>query len=337
MTQLLPAPDLRGRALRDLRISVTDRCNFRCRYCMPRELFGADHAFLERSKLLSFSEIDEIVVAARDLGVRKLRFTGGEPLMRRGFTELVGMLSRFSDLDLAMTTNGVLLAKHARALRAAGLRRVTVSLDSLTDSTFRSMSDSKFSVEDVIAGIDAAEAAGLPVKVNMVVKRGVNDGDVVAMATRFRGTGHVVRFIEYMDVGSTNGWDLTEVVTANEITEAIGSVYPIAPLAPEYPGEVASRYRYLDGAGEIGIIPSVSAPFCGTCTRARLSAEGVLYTCLFASAGLDLRSIVRGTRSDDDLRGAIGGRWATRDDRYSEERGKQALTRPKIEMSYIGG
>lgn len=333
-----PAVDERGRTLRDLRISITDRCNFRCRYCMPREQFGADHAFLARSALLDFDEIVHIATAAVTLGVRKVRLTGGEPLMRPGVVDLVSKLAAIPGLDLAMTTNGVLLPRFAHALAAAGLRRVTVSLDSTDDVTFGRMSDTRHTVDDVLEGIGAAQSAGLgPVKINTVIKRGVNDADIPHLAARFKGSGHIVRFIEYMDVGTTNGWNRTEVMPAQEIFNSIDRMAPLDPVPPSYSGEVASRYRYRDGTGEVGIISSVSDPFCGSCTRARLSAEGTLYTCLFASSGLDLRSILRGPRTTGDLVDAIDNTWSGRVDRYSELRGQHENTDPKIEMSYIGG
>ena len=338
--------DRRGRELRDLRISVTDRCNFRCTYCMPRERFGPDHAFLPRQDLLDRDEIARVAALFVGLGVRKIRLTGGEPLLRRDIVELVSRLAELGGhrVDLALTTNGVLLPRLAPALAAAGLRRVTVSLDSLDDRVFRAMSDSRHGVADVLAGIDAAAAAGLgPVKVNTVVQRGVNDGaglrGVLDLAEHFRGTGHTVRFIEYMDVGSTNGWTPPQVVPATEILTALDARFGVEPVDHAPVGEVADRYRYHDGAGEIGFIRSVTAPFCGTCTRARLSADGRLYTCLFGSTGTDLRAALRTGASDADLVELVSGRWAGRDDRYSELRGTGPASGagPRIEMSYIGG
>ena len=312
--------DTLGRPLRDLRISVTDRCNFRCVYCMPREVFGRDYRFLPRRELLTFEEIERVARVFVDLGVRKLRLTGGEPLLRRDVERLVERLAGLGDLDVTLTTNAALLAPKADALADAGLSRITVSLDSLDDDVFRAMNDVDFSVSRVLEGIDAASSAGLAVKVNVVVKRGLNDGSVVDIARRFRGTGHVVRFIEYMDVGATNGWRLDDVVPAAEIVAGIGAEFPLEPIEPGYRGEVARRYRYVDGGGEIGVIASVTQPFCGDCTRARLSADGKLYTCLFAVRGHDLRAIVRSGASDVELDEAIRSVWARRADRYSEIR-----------------
>jgi cyclic pyranopterin phosphate synthase len=290
--------DTLGRPIRDLRISVTDRCNFRCVYCMPKEVFGREYRFLERRELLTFEEIDRLARAFVRQGVEKIRITGGEPLVRRDLERLVGMLSAIGGLDLTLTTNGSLLAHKATALHAAGLGRVTVSLDSLDDEIFRAMNDVDFPVARVLEGIDAAAAAALtPVKVNMVVKRGVNDRSVLAMARRFHGTGHILRFIEYMDVGHTNGWRMDDVVPAAEILETINAELPLEPVDPNYPGEVARRWCYRDGGGEIGVIASVTQPFCGGCTRARLSAEGRLFTCLFAVRGHDLRAVPRTTSS----------------------------------------
>jgi GTP 3',8-cyclase len=328
--------DRLGRPLRDLRISVTDRCNFRCVYCMPKDVFGRDYAFLPRSELLDYEEITRLASAFVAKGVRKLRITGGEPLVRRNVDRLIAMLAPLG-ADLTLTTNGALLRRLARPLADAGLSRITVSLDSLDDATFRAMNDVDFPVEQVLDGIDAAAAAGLPVKVNVVVKRGVNDDGVVAMARHFRGTAHVVRFIEFMDVGHTNGWRLDDVVPATEIVAAIGAEFPVEPVEPAYRGEVARRWRYVDGAGEIGVIASVTQPFCGDCTRARLSADGRLYTCLFAVRGHDLRSLVRSGTSDDELVAAIEAIWSRRTDRYSELRTAETAALPKVEMSYIGG
>jgi len=329
--------DTLDRPLRDLRISVTDRCNFRCVYCMPKEVFGHDYRFLPRRELLTFEEIERAARVFVDLGVQKLRLTGGEPLLRRDLEELVGRLAALGDLDLTLTTNAALLAQKALALADAGLTRVTVSLDSLDDEVFRVMNDVDFPVARVLAGIDAAAEAGLPVKVNVVVKRGLNDGSVVDIARRFRGTGHAVRFIEYMDVGASNGWRLDDVVPAAEIVAAIGSEFPLEPVEAAYRGEVAQRYRYRDGAGEIGVIASVTQPFCGDCTRARLSADGKLYTCLFAIRGHDLRAILRSGASDGELDAAIRAVWERRTDRYSELRTEETSSLRKVEMSYIGG
>jgi len=326
--------------MRDLRISVTDRCNFRCTYCMPREVFGHDFQFLRREQLLTFEEIVRLSRLAVGLGVEKIRITGGEPLLRRGVEDLVAMLAelRADGLsDLTLTTNGSLLRAKAPALRAAGLDRVTVSLDSLDDVVFQAMNDVRFPVAKVLDGIDAAAEAGFPVKVNMVVKRGANEHSILPMAERFRNTGHVLRFIEFMDVGTTNGWRLDDVVPAEEIISTIAAAWPLEPVAPNYPGEVASRRRYLDGAGEIGVIASVTRPFCGGCTRARLSAEGSLYTCLFAEHGTDLREPLRSGATDADLERLLGGLWRRRDDRYSEIRSAATTSRPKVEMSHIGG
>jgi cyclic pyranopterin phosphate synthase len=330
--------DRQGRRLRDLRISVTDRCNFRCRYCMPKEVFGPDFAYLPRSGILSFEEIARVARAAHRLGVRKFRLTGGEPLLRRELTTLVAMLAELPDAEVALTTNGALLAGRAAELAAAGLARVTVSLDSLDDAVFAAMNDVDFPVARVLEGIDAAAAAGLaPVKINVVVHRRVNDHTVVDLARHFRGTGHVVRFIEFMDVGASNGWRLDDVVPGAEVVRRIGAELPLAPLPPNYPGEVATRFRYADGSGEIGIITSVTRPFCGGCSRARLAADGTLYTCLFAVAGTDLRGPLRAGAGEDDLVRLLGGVWARRDDRYSEIRSAATAGLPRVEMSYIGG
>jgi cyclic pyranopterin phosphate synthase len=329
--------DTLGRPVRDLRISVTDRCNFRCVYCMPKEVFGRDYQFLERRELLTFEEIERLARSFVRQGVEKIRLTGGEPLVRRDVERLVERLAAIGGLDLTLTTNGSLLPQKAQALADAGLQRVTVSLDSLDDTVFRSMNDADFPVSRVLEGIDAAAAAGLPVKVNMVVKRGVNENDVVAMARHFHHTGHILRFIEYMDVGHTNGWRMEEVVPAAEIVATIGAELPLEPVAPNYPGEVATRWRYKDGGGEIGVISSVTQPFCGGCTRARLSAEGRLFTCLFAVRGHDLRAVLRDGATDDELDRAVAAVWRARTDRYSEIRTAATADRPKVEMSYIGG
>jgi GTP 3',8-cyclase len=323
--------------MRDLRISVTDRCNFRCVYCMPKEVFGRDYAFLDRRELLTFEEIERLSRGFVAHGVEKIRITGGEPLVRRDVERLIEQLAAIDGLDLTLTTNGSLLPQKAQALRDAGLRRVTVSLDSLDDEVFSAMNDVDFPVERVLDGIDAAAAAGLPVKVNMVVKRGLNEDAILPMAREFRARGHILRFIEYMDVGHTNGWRMDDVVPAAEIVETIGAEFPLEPLDPNYPGEVARRWRYKDGAGEIGVIASVTQPFCGDCTRARLSAEGRLYTCLFAMRGHDLRALLRGGATDGELHEAIGRIWTNRADRYSELRSAQTAGLPKVEMSYIGG
>jgi cyclic pyranopterin phosphate synthase len=329
--------DTLQRPLRDLRISVTDRCNFRCVYCMPKEVFGRDYRFLPRRELLTFEEIGRVSRVFVGLGVNKLRITGGEPLLRRDLEVLIEQLATLGDLDLTLTTNGALLAQKAQSLADGGLSRVTVSLDSLDDEVFRAMNDVDFPVARVLAGIDAAAAAGLPVKVNVVVKRGLNEDSVLDIARRFRGTGHAVRFIEFMDVGATNGWRLDDVVPAAEIVRTIGAEFPLEPVEPAYRGEVAERYRYLDGAGEIGVIASVTQPFCGDCTRARISADGKLYTCLFSVRGHDLRAIVRSGATDDELEERIRGVWQRRTDRYSELRTGETSALHKVEMSYIGG
>jgi len=329
--------DTLGRPLRDLRISVTDRCNFRCVYCMPRDVFGRDYRFLPRRELLTFEEIERVAKIFVGLGVRKLRLTGGEPLLRRDLEDLVARLARLGALDLTLTTNASVLDEKAAALAAAGLTRVTVSLDSLDDDVFRAMNDVDFPVLRVLAGIDAAADAGLPVKINVVVKRNLNEGSIVEIARHFRGTGHTVRFIEYMDVGATNGWRLDDVVPAAEIVDAIAADFPLEPVEPAYRGEVARRYRYVDGAGEIGVIASVTQPFCGDCTRARLSADGKLHTCLFAVRGHDLRAILRSGDADDELDRAIRSVWERRTDRYSEIRTEETSRLRKVEMSYIGG
>ncbi|HVW29176.1 MAG TPA: GTP 3',8-cyclase MoaA [Polyangiaceae bacterium] len=331
----LPVLDRRERPLRELRVSVTDRCNLRCSYCMPREAFGSDHRFLPRAEILSFEEIYRTCRVLTGLGVRKVRITGGEPLLRAELPKLVRMLAALPDVDLALTTNGSLLERYAAPLRDAGLGRVTVSLDSLDPDVFRKMSDSDVSVAQVLRGVEAALRVGLrPVKINAVVRRGVNDGGVIALAKHFKGTGVVVRFIEYMDVGSTNRWQPADVVPAARIVERIAAELPLAPCSG--PSGVAERYRYADGSGEIGVIASVTAPFCGTCSRARLSADGRLFTCLFATAGVDLRPALRDAEGDAELADLVRRTWQTRTDRYSELRAS-APPRRRIEMSYIGG
>ena len=337
-----PLLDRLGRPLETLRVSVTDRCNFRCVYCMPKEVFGRDYAFLERRELLTLEELARVAGIFAGLGVRTLRITGGEPLVRRNVEHLVELLAAIETpagdkLELALTTNGSVLAQKAEALAAAGLSRVTVSLDSLDDGAFRAMNDVDFPVQRVLEGIDAAAAAGLPVKVNAVVKRGANDDDVLALAQHFRGSGHVLRFIEYMDVGSTNGWGLEDVVSAEEIVRRISERWPLEPAATERPDATARRWRYRDGAGEFGVIASVTQPFCGGCSRARLSAEGRLYTCLFAARGHDLRAPLRLGASDEELVEELRGIWTRRTDRYSELRTAETASSPRVEMSYIGG
>ena len=335
----LNVTDTLGRPLRSLRISVTDRCNFRCAYCMPKEVFGRDYRFLPRRLLLTFEEITRLATIFIAHGVEKIRITGGEPLLRRDVERLIEMIARLDGLgDLSLTTNGSLLARKAHALRNAGLQRVTVSLDSLDDAVFKGLNDVDFSVERVLEGIEAARAAGLfPIKINMVVKRGVNDDSVLPMARHFHGTGYVLRFIEYMDVGTTNGWRLDDVVPAAEIIERIEAELPLEPVDPSYRGEVARLYRYTDGGGELGVIASVTQPFCGDCTRARLSAEGRLYTCLFAGAGHDFRSPLRQGKSDEEISELLRNVWTARQDRYSEIRTSETVSWPKVQMFRIGG
>jgi len=330
--------DTRKRALRDLRISVTDRCNFRCTYCMPKEIYGRDFQFLEREQLLSFGEINRLVRIFRDHGIEKVRITGGEPLVRRKLERLIEMLAYQGDLDLTLTTNGSLLKLKALDLKNAGLRRVTVSLDALDNETFMAMNDVDFPVEKVLEGIDEAARVGLaPVKVNMVVKRGANDHSVIAMARHFKGSGHILRFIEFMDVGHTNGWQMKHVVPSSELVAMIDREFPIEPVDPNYVGEVAERWRYKDGTGEVGFISSVTQAFCKDCTRARLSAEGQLFTCLFATQGTDLRSLIRADAADEEISAAIAKVWRGRGDRYSEIRTEESAKLRKVEMSYIGG
>ena len=330
--------DTLRRPLRDLRVSVTDRCNFRCVYCMPKEIFGRDYEFLARSELLTFEEIERLTRVFVRHGVEKIRLTGGEPLLRRQLERLVELLARIDGLDLTLTTNGSLLPQKATALKEAGLTRVTVSLDSLDDEVFRAMNDIDFPVARVLEGIDAAAAAGFsPIKINMVVRRGLNEESVLPMTRYARESGHIIRFIEYMDVGHTNGWRLDDVVPAAEILARIDAELPLEPVPPNYAGEVANRYRYRDGDGEIGVIASVTRPFCGDCTRARLSADGNLYTCLFGVRGHDLRGLLRGGASDEELAAAVAAIWGVREDRYSELRSAETVGLPRVEMSYIGG
>jgi GTP 3',8-cyclase len=332
--------DTLGRPLRDLRISVTDRCNFRCVYCMPREVFGRDFVFAHRDQLLTFEEIARLARSFARLGVEKVRLTGGEPLLRRDIERLIEMLSHVDGLhDVTLTTNGSLLTgEKARALKNAGLNRISISLDSLDDLEFRQLNDVDVPVARVLEAIDSASAAGLsPVKIDVVVIRGRNDRSFVDIARHFRGSGMIVRFIEYMDVGNTNGWRMQDVISGAEIRERIAREWPLIPIDPNYFGEVAQRWSYADGAGEIGIITSVTQPFCGSCTRARLSAEGELYTCLFAGKGHDLRALVRGGASDDDITAAIASTWRRREDRYSEIRSEATVGLKKVEMSHIGG
>lgn len=332
--------DRRGRPLRDLRISVTDRCNFRCTYCMPKEVFNSEYVFLERSRLLTFEEIERLVRVFVDLGVVKLRLTGGEPLLRRHLENLIARLTRIAGIeDICLTTNGSLLTgKMAACLAEAGLHRITISLDGLDNAVFQGLSDVRHPVDEVLAAIDHASAAGLgPVKVNMVVKRGANEDQILPMAEYFRGTGHVLRVIEYMDVGNANDWGLEAVVPAEEVLRVINGQWPIEPVEPNYPGEVARRWRYRDGQGEIGMIASVTRPFCGGCHRARLSADGLLYTCLFASDGHDLKGLLRSGADDVALQRDLVRLWTDRGDRYSELRAEGRSEIKKVEMSYIGG
>jgi cyclic pyranopterin phosphate synthase len=330
--------DKLGRSLRDLRISVTDRCNFRCVYCMPKEVFGRDYAFLDHAELLTFEEIVRVVRMLRGFGLEKVRLTGGEPLLRKKIETLIEMLAAIPGLDITLTTNGALLEKKAQTLFDAGLKRVTVSLDSLDDHTFKSMNDADFPVAKVLDGIEAAAAAGLaPIKINMVVKRGLNDTSILPMARHFRDSGHILRFIEFMDVGHTNGWRMEHVVPSAEIVDRIKAEFPLVPVAANYPGEVADRWRYADGSGEIGVISSVTQAFCGNCTRLRLATDGKLYTCLFATRGSDLRAWLRGGKSDDEISHFLAGVWQSRTDRYSEIRSEQTAGLEKVEMSYIGG
>jgi cyclic pyranopterin phosphate synthase len=342
-TSMAPPLDRLGRPLHDLRISVTDRCNFRCTYCMPKEIYGRDFAFLPKEQILSLEEIHRAAGVFVSLGVEKLRITGGEPLVRRGLPDLIAMLAGLRtpdgrELDLTLTTNGAALRSLARPLADAGLRRVTVSLDSLDDAVFGAMNGIDFPVARVLDGIDAALEAGLsPVKINMVVRRGANEDSIVPMAAWARDTGVTLRFIEYMDVGHSNGWRLDEVVPAADLVERVTSSWPAVPVDPGYRGEVAERWRYADGRGEFGIISSVTRPFCRDCTRARLSADGQLYTCLFAVGGADVRAVLRDGSTDDELRTFLARVWAARDDRYSELRARSNPDLPKIEMFAMGG
>ncbi len=331
--------DRLGRPVRDLRLSVTDRCNFRCPYCMPRELFGADHAFSPRSEILTYEELGRVVGVFAGLGVTKIRLTGGEPLLRRDLETLVAIVAATPGIeDVALTTNASLLAGRAEALKAAGLHRVTVSLDSVDPEVFATMADSKVPLSDVLAGIAAAKAAGFdPVKLNTVVQRGVNEDGLLDLVEYARGGGHTLRFIEYMDVGTSNGWVRDEVVPADEILDLINAVHPLEAVPPSNPGEVAKRWRFADGAGEVGLIASVTQPFCTDCTRARITATGELFTCLFAAKGRDLREVLRTGGSDADLRAVIGGVWAAREDRYSELRTAAGPDIPRADMSYLGG
>lgn len=338
--------DTRGRPLRDLRISVTDRCNFRCTYCMPKEIFDKDYPYLSHNELLSFEEITRLTTIFASLGVEKIRLTGGEPLLRKNLEVLVEMLAKIrttadEPLDLTLTTNGSILRKKAAALKAAGLHRLTISLDGLNDEIFKKMNDVDFPVTDVLDGIAAAQEVGFTnLKVNMVVKKGTNDQEIIGMAKHFKGSGITLRFIEFMDVGSSNGWDMSQVLPSQEVANRINSVFPIEPVKANYPGEVAQRWRYLDGSGEIGFISSVTQTFCHECTRARISTDGQLYLCLFANEGFDFKTLLRSDRTDLEIANAIMSTWAGRNDHYSEVRGSNTAGSPssrKVEMSYIGG
>jgi GTP 3',8-cyclase len=335
--------DTRMRHLHDLRISVTDKCNFRCTYCMPKDVFGPGYKFLPQDALLTFEEITRFARISTELGVEKIRLTGGEPTLRRDLPKLIELLAQLRNargepIDLTLTTNGSTLVKQARALKSAGLNRITVSLDSLDDATFKAMNDVDFPVADVLKGIDAAQAAGLaPIKVNMVVKRGVNDTGITHIAKHFKGSGVIVRFIEFMDVGSTNGWRMDDVIPSAEVVRRVGEFSPLEAINPQYEGEVAERWRYVDGSGEIGVISSVTQAFCSTCTRARLSTDGKIFTCLFANDGIDFRAMMRNGANDDDIAALLVGLWQTRGDRYSEIRTAESAKARKVEMSYIGG
>ena len=339
--------DSRGRTLRDLRISVTDRCNFRCTYCMPKEVFDKNYPYLSHQELLSFEEITRLSAIFSRLGVEKIRLTGGEPLLRKNLEVLIGMLAQLrtpddKPLDLTLTTNGSILRKKAAALKAAGLQRLTVSLDGLDDVIFKKMNDVDFPVADVLDGISAAHEVGFEnIKVNMVVKKGTNDHEIVAMANHFKGTGVILRFIEFMDVGSSNGWNMAEVLPSKEVIARINEVFPLEPIEANYSGEVAQRWRYLDGSGEVGVISSVTQTFCHECTRARISTDGQMYQCLFANQGFDFKTMLRSGRSDLEIANAIMTTWAGRDDHYSEIRGSHTANlstgNRKVEMSYIGG
>nr|WP_315128447.1 GTP 3',8-cyclase MoaA [uncultured Polynucleobacter sp.] len=338
--------DTRGRPLRDLRISVTDRCNFRCTYCMPKEIFDKDYPYLSHNELLSFEEITRLTKIFASLGVEKIRLTGGEPLLRKNLEVLIEMLAKIrttadQPLDLTLTTNGSILRKKAAALKAAGLHRLTISLDGLNDDVFKKMNDVDFPVTDVLDGIAAAQEAGFTnLKVNMVVKKGTNDQEIIGMAKHFKGSGVTLRFIEFMDVGSSNGWDMSQVLPSQEVANRINAVFPIEPIEANYPGEVAQRWRYLDGSGEIGFISSVTQTFCHECTRARISTDGQLYLCLFANEGFDFKTLLRSDRSDLEIANAIMSTWSGRNDHYSEIRGSNTAgskSSRKVEMSYIGG
>lgn len=339
-TETLPVPvlDPRQRPLRDLRISVTDRCNFRCTYCMPKNAFGRDHAFLTHDEVLRFEEITRLAQLFVRLGVRKIRLTGGEPLLRKNIERLIEMLATIDGIDLTLTTNASILAKKAQSLRDAGLQRITVSLDAMDDITFRRINDVNFPLDRVLEGIDAAARVGLtPIKINTVVKRGINENAILPLIRRFKGSGHILRFIEFMDVGATNGWRMDDVISAADIVATINAEFPLEAIGSNYHGEVAERWRFKDGSGEIGVIASVTQAFCRDCTRMRLSTNGRLFTCLFADHGFDIRALLRNNADDDTLLRAIAALWQNRDDNYSERRTANTPRAPKIEMSYIGG
>ncbi len=335
-----PVLDQFSRPIRDLRVSITDRCNFRCVYCMPKEFFGSNHAFLHRKELLTFEEIERAIQAFVALGVKKIRLTGGEPMIRRNLPELIALISKVPGVqDLSMTTNASLLSvAAARSLREAGLQRITISLDAVDNEVFNAINDVKFSVQRVLEGIENAQTAGMsPIKVNMVVARGMNENEILPMVEQFRNTDVILRFIEFMDVGNTNDWQMDKVISAKEILSMIHEKYPLHPASPTYRGEVAKRWQYRDGKGEIGVITSVTQPFCGTCNRARLTAEGKIFTCLFATTGFDLREHIRNGADVDQLTQIIRELWAGRADRYSELRSKVPAVTRKVEMSYVGG
>ncbi len=338
-TEITPIKDHFGRPLKDLRISVTDQCNFRCTYCMPKEIFGPDYQFLPENELLTFEEITRLAHQFAQLGVNKIRLTGGEPLMRRNLNQLIENLTKIDGLDdIALTTNGIFLSRDAKKLKEAGLERVNISLDAIEDDVFKQINGKNVVTLPVLKGIEAAEKAGLDVKVNMVVKKGMNESQILPMARHFKGSDVILRFIEFMDVGNHNGWDLNNVISKQQIIDTINEELPLESAEENYYGEVASRYRYLDGEGEVGVISSVTDSFCGTCTRMRLSADGKLYTCLFATAGFDIKEKIRKGLTDDELQGELISLWGDRKDRYSDERGEIKNTdRKKIEMSYIGG
>lgn len=332
--------DTLSRPIRDLRISVTDRCNFRCTYCMPKEVFNSSYEFLRRDDLLSFEEITRISKVFADCGVKKIRLTGGEPLLRKNIPVLIEQLTKINGIeDISLTTNGVLLTRNmAQQLKDAGLQRITVSLDALDNETFKSISDVSFDVDKVLNAIEVADSVGLsPVKVNMVVKKGVNEHAILPMAKYFHNSGKILRFIEFMDVGSTNHWQMNDVFSAKEIVNEVNQELPIEPANANYKGEVAKRWRYKDGGGEVGVISSVTQPFCQSCTRARLSAEGKLYTCLFAVEGKDLRHLIRQGANDEHIKDVVSAIWKKREDQYSELRTSETTLLPKVEMSYIGG